>query len=357
MVASGSGDGFPRLPAVRLPAELMHTSAGEGADRSYDDDGTDGSHLRMDLATSKFSFEVPADSRTGVVQAVTDYDYEFGMGSSESEGEGEYISSADHDSDMHVLSHNGEHEVGSPLSTPTNRLHVDTDPLDPTITAGTAAPPAQPRLSRAFSMPVSSQLGYLKRRVTSTAASSAISEHPDATLALTSEVSHLHAISLELADSVQMVIQTLLQLSPPQVLDPAKEQFAACSVSIPTPSLSAIFTSAKNLNYMAANMAAFGAVDPAGPREPAVEQSDFDIGELLQSVGDAVSGVAAEVGVDVVLYHADVGMKHVAVRGDECGISYAVTHVSARAWAHTLHLNLMAQTDHPTSDLHCAAGG
>jgi osomolarity two-component system response regulator SSK1 len=179
-------------------------------------------------------------------------------------------------------------------------------------------------------------------------------------MALSSELSHLQEISLELADSVQLVIQTLLQLSPPQVLDPAKEQFAACSVSIPTPSLSAIFTSVKNLNYMAGNMAAFSsqglpAVSSASasalaagststaastsrapvlnpivteaPPESSIVHSDFDIGELLQSVGDAVSGYASEVGVDVVLYHGDVGMKHIAVRGDECGVSYALTHV------------------------------
>ena len=55
---------------------------------------------------------------------------------------------------------------------------------------------------------------------------------------------------------------------------------------------------------------------------------DFDIGELLQSVGDTLSGAAAQAGVDLVLYHGDVGMKHVSVKGDECGISYVLSHVS-----------------------------
>ena len=55
---------------------------------------------------------------------------------------------------------------------------------------------------------------------------------------------------------------------------------------------------------------------------------DFDIGENLQSVGDALSGMAADVGVDLVLFHGDVGMKHIAVKGDEIGISYTLSHVS-----------------------------
>jgi osomolarity two-component system, response regulator SSK1 len=229
--------------------------------------------------------------------------------------------------------------VDSQFATPTNRLNTDADPLD-----ATSASHVHPRLSRAFSMPVPSQLGHLKNPRRTASSTSSVGDDPYPTaIALSSEVSHLHEISLELADSVQMVIQTLLQLSPPQVLDPAKEQFSACSVSIPTPSISAIFTSVKNLNYMSANMSTFSHQAlpnglPALPESelaPSVDlpapnfvESDFDIGELLQSVGDAVSGVAAEVGVDIVLYHGDVGMKHVSVKGDECGVSYALTHAS-----------------------------
>ena len=129
-----------------------------------------------------------------------------------------------------------------------------------------------------------------------------------------------------------MVIQTLLQLSPPQVLDPVKEQFSACSLSIPTPSISAMFTSMKNLNYMSANMSALStdtpdAVNSASTPSISNVQSDFDVGEMLQSVGDALGGVAAQAGVDLVLFHGDVGMKHISVKGDENGLSYTLSHV------------------------------
>lgn len=190
-----------------------------------------------------------------------------------------------------------------------------------------------PRLSRAVSMPLPSRHLQNPRRAPSRSSAtppSVVSEIP-------SECPQIHELSLELADSVQMMIQTLLQISPSQIFDPAKEQFSACSLAVPTTCMSAMFTSMKNLNYISANMAAFCAstarsqdssrTDPSVMSSPAT-LDDFDIGELLQSVGDTLSGAAAQAGVDLVLYHGDVGMKHVSVRGDECGLSYALLHVS-----------------------------
>ena len=54
---------------------------------------------------------------------------------------------------------------------------------------------------------------------------------------------------------------------------------------------------------------------------------EFDIGEVLQCVGDSLSGTAAQCGVDLVIYHGDVSLKHVNVVGDEAGLSYAISHV------------------------------
>ncbi|KAI0363566.1 hypothetical protein BV20DRAFT_957970 [Pilatotrama ljubarskyi] len=194
-------------------------------------------------------------------------------------------------------------------------------------------PQPVPRISRALSMPLPSQLGPFQhpRRIPSSSYTHSLVVDPP------EEQSHLEELSLELADSVQMVVQTLLQLSPAQVLDPAKEQFSACSLSIPTPSVSAMFTSMKNLNYMSANMSALS-LDPSVSAQSISNGSqktahgvhsyiDFDVGEMLQSVGDALSGVAAEAGVDLVLFHDDLGMRHVAVRGDESGLSYTLSHV------------------------------
>ncbi|KAI6046474.1 hypothetical protein EDC04DRAFT_1476512 [Pisolithus marmoratus] len=55
--------------------------------------------------------------------------------------------------------------------------------------------------------------------------------------------------------------------------------------------------------------------------------SDFDIAETLQGVGDALSGCAAQVGVDLVLFHGDLGLRHIAVRGEEFALSTTLTNV------------------------------
>ncbi|EJD54124.1 hypothetical protein AURDEDRAFT_133715 [Auricularia subglabra TFB-10046 SS5] len=201
----------------------------------------------------------------------------------------------------------------------------DPEPAEPDATPtsdGKQAP--APRLARAFSMPLPSQLGHLRhpRRDPSHVASPLLNGGEE-------QATQFNELSLELADSVQMVIQTILQLSPPHLLDLAKEQFAACAVQIPTPSISAVLTSMKNLNYMSAHMPELSALDvsPPPPRARDDVQADFDVGEMLQNVGDALSGVAAQAGVDLVLFHADVGMKHISVRGDECGLSYALSFI------------------------------
>ncbi|KAG9001225.1 ssk1 response regulator receiver [Tulasnella sp. JGI-2019a] len=224
-----------------------------------------------------------------------------------------------------------------------------------------SAPPKQPppRFARAFSNPLPHQLKHLRhpsqrRKVQEVVAPNVSLPRPPVTYS-----DNFMELGLELADSVQMVIQTLIQISPPHLLDPAKEQLAGYTLQLPTPSVSALLTTMKNLNYMSANLSAFSSPGPltpeptdaadmavvssiravdleklAGDGQPvlstdptSVALDDFDVGEVLQSVGDVLSGMAAHAGVDLVLFHADVGMKHVNVRGDECGISYALCHV------------------------------
>lgn len=210
--------------------------------------------------------------------------------------------------------------------------------------------------------------------------------------------SGLYVLTLELADSVQAAIQTLLQVTPPHLFDAAKEQFSACSVQMPATSLSSLLTAMRNLNYLSEHIAPLCADDslqgspkakelgrlstglsrsranlkqqaslppssatatgasaePSPPRspsfaagllkdfgtpstsldsqasvasEPGALSQEFDVGEILQSVGDLLGGLMAEAGVDLVLYHGDVGMKHFSVRGDEGGICYVLSHV------------------------------
>jgi len=185
-------------------------------------------------------------------------------------------------------------------------------------------------ISRTRSMPLPSQLSQLENPHRPQLSSSFSS--PIVPLA---QSAHVSEISKELGDSLQMVIQTMLQISPPQVLDPAKEQFSACSLSVPTSSMSAMFTAMKNLNYISANMAAFcemgnmraGESSTFSASRAWANTNEFDLGEMAQCVGDALSGLMAQSGVDSVLYHGDVGLRQVYVQGDESGISFALSHV------------------------------
>ncbi|KAL5508484.1 MGSSK1 [Sanghuangporus vaninii] len=304
------------LPAVRVPT----VSAVEG------EDGDEGSGTPIvDLPPSeKFGFAFPDNPIITPVLPGNAY-----TSSAETEPSEPEMSEAESQESHNSLSMTGGKDSAD--HTPTN----ETSNSNPTSVPS----PSPPRLSRAFSMPLPSQLGHLKNPHRTPLVNTVRDAYlvPPSPLALAElPNTRLQELSVELADSVEMVIQTLLQVSPPHLLDPAKEQFSACSLSVPSPSISAMLTAMKNLNYMSANMSTLAddfrilpslstEQETSSPRSSV--QNDFDIGELLQSVGDSLSGTAAQAGVELVLYHADVGMKHVSVRGDECGISYALSHI------------------------------
>ncbi len=178
-------------------------------------------------------------------------------------------------------------------------------------------PTRLPRLSRSMSLPASSHLNQLKR--------------PDRRDNVAALSSYQQEVSNELADTVQAVVQTLLHISPPHLLDPVKERFSTCTIQMPTPSVFSLITTMKNLNYISANLPSFG---PLSEIEEVLAPSNgrasdtFDIGEVVQSVADVLGGLAAQTRVDLVLFHGDVGMKHINVVGDECCILFVLTHVS-----------------------------
>ena len=212
----------------------------------------------------------------------------------------------------------------------------------------TLPPTLLPHFGRSLSLPTPSQLCNPHRSLDLTPSSRFAPISPNA--------SYCHEISLELADSLQSIIQTMLHISPQQVLEPAREQLAACTLSVPTPCMSAMFTVMKNLNYISANMTALCAPlpDHGSPtldvEIPHAEHVDFDIGELVQSAGDGLSGVAAQVGADLVIYHGDVGLKHIWVRGNEDAISYSLSHVSKCPIL--MVVDLMLAVDNSTSIEH-----
>ncbi|EDR05018.1 uncharacterized protein LACBIDRAFT_303735 [Laccaria bicolor S238N-H82] len=293
------------MSAPMLPA--MHLSSTDGMQE----------FVALDLpSSSKFSVSYASTSRQNMMASHHERRSSF----SSSEGE--------------MLSLEGEPLEGDN----SGDIYRTEEPSTPLLGYGSDLPNTQDDdllkpsslLSRRYSMPLPSQLAQLQHP-----------HRPGPSLPVRSDSyfssaqsAQVHELSVELADASQMIIQTMLQISPPQVLDPTKEQLSACSLSVPTSSISAIFTAMKNINYISANMSAFCS-EPMSPR--AAEKSparlsppilnEFDIGETLQCVGDVLSGAAAEAGVDLVIYHGDVSLKHIYVLGDESAISYALCHI------------------------------
>ncbi|WVW83074.1 hypothetical protein I302_105091 [Kwoniella bestiolae CBS 10118] len=230
------------------------------------------------------------------------------------------------------------HEVrrGSAFRSTTDPLMHDGQPIDPEFSS--AGPPIEgynfdppPSFNRTFSSPLPQRVGYLRHPL-SPVYDPLGTGHPPSISSITEPPptarpppSALHSVSLELADSLQSAIQTLLHLSPPHLLDNAKEQYSGCTVQVPATSLSALLTSMRGLNFLSAHAEELVEGPDHGPLMRKGE--DFDIGELLQNVADMLSGQASQKAVDFVLFHGDVGIKHVSVNGDGEGLSYALSHV------------------------------
>ncbi|TFK74359.1 hypothetical protein BDN72DRAFT_833269 [Pluteus cervinus] len=219
-----------------------------------------------------------------------------------------------------------DHQLSSDYDDPSSSLHfTDRLPTPPPQSQPVLPVSDLPRFPRTRPVPLHAQLGHLQNPYRPASSSARIHKLPPFQLELCD-------LSVEVADLVQVLLQTLLQVSPPQILDSVKEQISACSLSVPLPSISAMLTALKNLNFISANASSFCNhhqksihAEAHDPVTPPPTLNDFDLGELLQSVGDAVSGIAAEAGVDFVLYHGD--RRHVRVRGNEGGILYLLTHV------------------------------
>ncbi|WVN86802.1 uncharacterized protein L203_101974 [Cryptococcus depauperatus CBS 7841] len=203
-----------------------------------------------------------------------------------------------------------------------------------------------PSFNRTFSSPLPSRLGYLRHPLPTshhgqvTKKSSFVTSLPPTPLT---------SISTELADSLQSAIQTLIHLSPPHLLDNAKELYSACTVQIPATSLSALMTSMKSINFLSAH--AEQLFEPEGYENASFSRKDdFDVGELLQRVADMLSGEAAEKRIDFVLFHGDVDMKHVSVNGNGEEIAYVLGHIlSVAKYDDTIELGLQILPQEPSS--------
>ncbi|ORX92634.1 hypothetical protein K493DRAFT_338710 [Basidiobolus meristosporus CBS 931.73] len=137
-------------------------------------------------------------------------------------------------------------------------------------------------------------------------------------------------MTTELRNATSMAIETVKQLSPPELLIKPQEHVSACSIPVPTASVSAVHAALKHVINLSSHLTLINRLlfteesTIEGAEQSDADAGEFDIGELLQSVGDMLAGTAAEAKVELVLFHADCDFHHRNVIGNEAGFRHVL---------------------------------
>ncbi|KAI8647301.1 hypothetical protein BD408DRAFT_408956 [Parasitella parasitica] len=146
----------------------------------------------------------------------------------------------------------------------------------------------------------------------------------------------LTTVSQELRDAALMVMATLEQFSPSSILCNTHELLSACSIAVPIASISAMNTTIKQACHISSHLnliarmlreANSANVLPEQDRVKSNVSQEFDVGELMQNVGDALAGMSAKLGVHFVIYHTDNGFFYPNVVGDEDAVKHALINL------------------------------
>ncbi|RGB26688.1 hypothetical protein C1646_770109 [Rhizophagus diaphanus] len=137
---------------------------------------------------------------------------------------------------------------------------------------------------------------------------------------------YLRTISNQLRQTTDLAIDTLKQLTPSHFLSKPHEQLSACSISFPTASINAIHNILKDINYISTHLGTlslllFSEQDNQGISHV---KREFDIGEIIQQVGDVLAGDACNAKVELVIYHVEYGLNHLNVIGDEAAFKHSL---------------------------------
>ncbi|ORX90733.1 hypothetical protein K493DRAFT_287695 [Basidiobolus meristosporus CBS 931.73] len=130
-------------------------------------------------------------------------------------------------------------------------------------------------------------------------------------------------MATEFGDATSMVVQTVQQLSPRELLLKPQEHVSACSIPIPTASVTAIHSSLSHITNLSTHLDVISQLflndKLTNHRFRAIlsKKTEFEIGDLIQSIGDILAGTAAEANIELVLCHGDSGLHHTRVLGNE----------------------------------------
>ncbi|CAG8502124.1 929_t:CDS:2 [Paraglomus occultum] len=161
----------------------------------------------------------------------------------------------------------------------------------------------------------------------------------------------LDTASTLLCHNTQMALETIEQLAPSNFLSGSHEQLTACSIPVPTASIDAVHTSLKAIEYISTHIERLSKLIYATPS--GIPLSDvrtcFDIGQMVQNIGDATAGGAAVAQVELIIYHVDYAFHHLNVIGDESALRYSCMYLLKRVMDQiqpggSIELGLQVQT-------------
>ncbi|KAI9017892.1 hypothetical protein CLU79DRAFT_691070, partial [Phycomyces nitens] len=127
-----------------------------------------------------------------------------------------------------------------------------------------------------------------------------------------------------------MVLTTLEQFSPAALLTNTHELLNACSIPVPVASVTAIHTTIRQVCHMSAHLQLLAQLVRRNTQPDSQDQLQstvrisFDVGEMVQSVGDAIAGMASQLDVGFVIYHSDNVLHHATILGDEDAIQHTL---------------------------------
>ncbi|GBB88464.1 hypothetical protein RclHR1_00150060 [Rhizophagus clarus] len=137
---------------------------------------------------------------------------------------------------------------------------------------------------------------------------------------------YLRTISDQLRQTTDLATDTLKQLTPLHFLSKPHEQLSACSISFPTSSINAIHNILKDINYISTHLGTLSLLLFSEQVSQGISQMrrEFDIGEIIQQVGDVLAGDACNAKVELVIYHVEYGLNHLNVIGDEAAFRHSL---------------------------------
>ncbi|KAI8379072.1 uncharacterized protein BYT42DRAFT_644402 [Radiomyces spectabilis] len=142
-------------------------------------------------------------------------------------------------------------------------------------------------------------------------------------------------IAQEIQDTAFMTTSLLDQFSPSMVLNNIHELLSACSIAIPIASISAVNTAIHQIYHVSSNLYLMSkllrqsreAMTAPADVVRSTARQQFDLGDLVQSIGDTMAGMALKFDVHLVVNHCDNGLYYANVLGDEGAIKHAVINL------------------------------